>query len=301
MAVSTESGFRSGFVALIGRPNSGKSTLLNTVLGSELSPVTPLPQTTRRTITGIYTAPLLQIVFLDTPGIHRGKHEINEAMLRSARAAAESGADCVSWMVDCSRTFGDEDALVARIARDAGTPLLIVFNKQDLCADMEGTKRRFFSVFPDIAGAPSIAITAKEPRAKDVFLAGVDPFIHEGPRYFDGELLTDASMRFFAAEFLRKQIIRSTRDEVPHAVFVEIESYRETPSGHAVGAVIHVETSGQKGIIIGRRGALLARIRAGAEGELAALAGCPVRISCHVTVTPGWRDNRHFLEHDFLR
>jgi GTP-binding protein Era len=299
--MTTAPPFRSGFVALIGRPNSGKSTLLNAVLGEELAPVTPMPQTTRRAMKGICTTDRFQIVFVDTPGIHKGKHQLNETMLREAQGAATGGAvDCIGYVVDLSRDYGDEETEVARIALAARAPLLLVFNKTDLCPAFEAQKAKFFAQFPAFAQAPSIALAAVDKKAGQRFLAALQPFIKEGPRYFEGDSLTDENMRFFAAEFLRKHIILNTREEVPHAVFVEIEYYRETPSRHDIGATIHVETTGQRGIIIGKKGALLGKIRAAAENELRRLAGCPVHISCHIKVSPHWRDDKRFLETEFL-
>ena len=293
--------FRSGFVALIGRPNSGKSTLLNAVLGEELSAVTPMPQTTRRRMKGIYTTDELQIVFVDTPGIHKGKHQLNQTMLREAEGATtEGGLDCICYLVDLSREYGEEESEVARIALAARAPLLIVFNKTDICSSLEAQKAKFFALYPAFAKAPSIELSAVDRKAKARFLAALLPFIKEGPKFFDGESLTDANLRFFAAEFLRKHIILNTREEVPHAVFVEIDYYREMPLRHDVGATIHVETTGQRGIIIGKKGALLTKIRAAAEKELRRLAGCPVSIACHIKVSPNWRDNKSFLDAEFF-
>lgn len=294
--MNTPAPFRSGFVALIGRPNSGKSTLLNAVLGEELSPVTHVPQTTRRAIRGILTTKAMQIVFVDTPGIHKGKHRLNDEMLREARtAASEGGVDCVCYVVDLSREFGEEEAWVARIAMEARSSVLVVFNKTDLCAAVEAKKERFNALFPGLARAASVTLAARQRGVGEKLIAALQPFIKEGPRYFDGESLTDADMRFFAAEFLRKHVILNTREEVPHATFVEIESYREEADHHTVNAVIHVETDGQKGIIIGKKASVLATIRSRAEADLGRLAGCPVRISCHVKVSPHWRDDQRFL------
>ena len=299
--MTTTPPFRSGFVALIGRPNSGKSTLLNAVLGEELSPVTPMPQTTRRRMKGIFTTSEMQIVFVDTPGVHKGKHRLNETMLREAEGAAAQGeVDCVCYLVDLSRDYGEEESEVARIAVAARAPVLVVFNKTDVCGAVEAQKNKFYALFPALAKAPSVELAAVDKKAPTSFLAALQPFIREGPKYFDGEALTDANLRFFAAEFLRKHIILNTRDEVPHAVFVEINYYRETPACHEIGVTIHVETDGQKGIIIGKKGALLAKIRTAAEHELRRLAGCPVRIACHVKISPHWRDNQRFLEAEFL-
>jgi GTP-binding protein Era len=292
--------FRSGFVALIGRPNSGKSTLLNAILGQGLSPVTPVPQTTRRSIKGIYTTDNLQIVFTDTPGIHKGKYHLNDAMLREAEGVVrQSRPDCVAYCVDLSRDFGDEESIVAHIAISSGAPVLVVFNKKDLCRKARARRREFVSLYPELAAAPSVVLSAKEPDARERMITALQPFIHEGPRYFDDDTLTDANMRFFAAEYLRKQLLLATREEVPHAVFVEIESYREEKERHVVAATIHVETTGQRGIVIGEKGQLLAKITRAAEQEMRQLAGCPVEISCHVKVTPHWRDNKVMVDSAF--
>lgn len=292
--------FRSGFVALLGRPNCGKSTLLNTILGQEISPATPLPQTTRKRLRGVYSRENLQIVFVDTPGIHSGGHRLNESMLDEAKnVAAGEGIDCLCYVVDLSREFGEEEALAASIVGKTGAPRLIVFNKADLCPEAEEKTGDFFSRFPNLKTTPAVTISALSGKGGKRFLAALDPFIKEGPRYYDEETITDAGMRCFAAEFIRKHVILSTREEVPHAVFVEIESYKELPRRHEIRAVIHVETIGQKGIIIGRGGAIITRIRIAAERDLGTLAGCPVKISCHLKVSPHWRDDPRFLMAEF--
>jgi GTPase len=292
--------FRSGFVALVGRPNSGKSTLLNTVLGEELASVTPLPQTTRRNLRGIFTDATMQIVFIDTPGIHKGNYEINAAMMREAQEALEgAGADCVCYLIDLSRDFGEEEKLVARLVSTGRSPVLLIFNKADRCKDSDGARRRFLELFPVFSQAASVTLSAPQRAAKNTFLKALAPFLKEGPRYFDDDTITDAPLRFFAAEFLRKHVILHTRDEVPHAVHVEIERYREHAGFHDVSAAIHVETNGQKGIVIGKKGSMIGHIRSGAQKDLSRLAGCPVKISCHVKVSPGWRDNVRFIKDNF--
>jgi GTPase len=295
------SAFKSGFAALIGRPNSGKSTLLNAVLGEEIAAVTPLPQTTRRRMKGIHTTASMQIVFVDTPGIHKGKHRLNDTMLQEAsNAAAEGGIDCLCYLVDLSRDYGEEESQVAAIVLASKAPLLLVFNKADRCSDVAAQKAKFFAQFPALEKAPSVTLSAIDKKSSKPFLTALDPFIKEGPKYFDGDDLTDANMRFIAAESIRKQIILNTRDEVPHAVFVEIEDYRESAGRHDIRASIHVETDGQKGIVIGKKGAMLGKVRAAAERELQRIAGCPVHISCHVKVTPDWRDDKRFLDSEFM-
>jgi GTP-binding protein Era len=294
----TPAAFRSAFVALAGRPNAGKSTLLNAVLGEQLAIVTTLPQTTRKNLRGIYNGDNMQIVFVDTPGIHDGKRSFNRAMVAEARNAARTGeADIVCYLVDLFREFGPEEDFVARLVSESGLPVVVVFNKRDLCADAESKKAEFRRRYPALSRAPSVTVSANSPSARDAFLTVLRPLVKEGPPLFPTDDLSDATLRFFAAEHIRKQIILHTREEVPHAVFVEIDQYRETPQRHEIEATIHVETVGQRGIVIGPKGALIAKIRKAAERELAQLAGCPIAIKCHVKVSPKWRDNPRFLRH----
>lgn len=287
--------YRSAFIALFGRPNSGKSTLMNTILQEQISIVTSLPQTTRQNIKGIYTEENLQIVFVDTPGMHRGKHTLNELMREQAVSAVASGMDLVCYLVDLSRDFGDEESDCAACAAASSVPVLLVFNKIDMCDDVDGKISAFLSAYKGFDNAPQIRVSATSPKSKDVFLTMVNPLIPEGPKYFDEDDLTDASMRTIAAEFIRKQVILNTREEVPHAVFVEIEEYRETAQKHEVVAGVHVETQGQKGIIIGAKGVLIEKIKRNARRDIENLVGARVSLKLHVKVTPGWRDDSNFL------
>ncbi|MDR0306573.1 MAG: GTPase Era [Chitinispirillales bacterium] len=287
--------FRSAFIALAGRPNSGKSTLMNTVLQEQISIATSLPQTTRRNIRGIYTTEEMQIVFIDTPGIHKGKHTLNEIMLQEATSALGTGTDLICYLIDLSRDFGKEECICASAVSGANIPVMLVFNKTDLCPDIDIKAASFFAKFPDLINFPQVRLSAVDPRAGEIFLNAASPFIHEGPKYFDDDSLTDATLRTLAAEFIRKQIILNTRQEVPHAVFVEIDSYKEEASGHKIEASIHVETIGQKGIIIGSRGHLIDKIKRDSRRELELLAGMRVSLKFHVKVTPNWRDNSAFL------
>jgi GTP-binding protein Era len=290
--------FKSAFVALIGRPNSGKSTLMNTVLQEQLSVVTPLPQTTRRNLKGILTTDDFQLVFVDTPGIHQGKHVFNQSMIKEARTVLEEqGIDIICYIVDLSRKFGEEETSIANMISNSTENILIVFNKIDLVDAPEKKIQHFFELFPQFSKLPRIQISANLPEARKKILDALDPFLSEGPCYFDPEELTDANLRFFAAEFIRKQIILNTREEVPHACFVEIESYKEEQDKHRINATIHVETSGQRGIIVGKGGSVITRIRKNAEKEMASLVQMPVSITCHIKVSPKWRDNEGFLKH----
>jgi GTPase len=294
--MSNDQKTRSAFVALIGRPNSGKSTLLNTVIGEELALVSTLPQTTRKNFKGIYTRDNLQMVFVDTPGIHKDRHAFNDRMIRESTAALKKGsADLVCYLVDLSRPFGEEEDAVSQIVMRSGLTVIVLFTKKDICDDVPGTISAFRERYPGLSAAPSCIMNAKDPAAQGAFLSAVAPFIHEGPMFFPVEDLTDENMRFFASEYIRRQIIYNTKDEVPHAAFVEVNAYRESPKRHHVEATIHVETDGQKGIIIGKNGALVKKIQQRASEDLARLTGVPASIICHVKVTKEWRDSEKFL------
>ncbi|KMQ50834.1 GTP-binding protein Era [Chitinispirillum alkaliphilum] len=288
--------FRSAFIALLGRPNSGKSTLMNSILEEQISIVTALPQTTRKNIRGIYTTESMQLIFVDTPGIHKGKHAFNEAMIKEASAVLnEGGIDLVCYIVDLSRDFGEEEQIVSQIIASSSLPKLIIFNKSDKCSSAEEKKREFHDKFQIFKDTPSITLSAISKDAKSIFISSIEPFINPGPQYFDEDSLTDASMRFISSEIIRKQIILNTREEVPHATFVEIESYRESEERHWIIATIHVETTGQRGIIVGKKGSLISRIKRSASREISELTGVPVSLTLHVKVSPGWRDNKRFI------
>ena len=288
--------FRSGFVALVGRPNCGKSTLMNTVLGEELAIVTSLPQTTRQNLKGIYTSETMQIIFVDTPGIHRGSHSFNKSMVsESAQLLKRREVDVVCYLIDLSRPYGPEEDLVARSVTDSGGRACLVFNKKDLCRDSAYAKDEFFLRYPQFKSTVALTITATSPEAKNEFLQAITPMLSEGPKFFPEDDLTDADLRFFAAEYIRKQIILNTSDEVPHAAFVEILQYQESKTLHRVEAEIHVETDGQKAIIIGSKGSLIKKIQKESAFELQKLTGTPVSMVCHVKISPKWRNDERFL------
>ncbi len=294
--MQNKNSFRSAFIALIGRPNSGKSTLMNTVLEEQLSVVTPLPQTTRRNLRGILTTDNLQLIFVDTPGIHQGKHVFNQSMIKQASSVVqEQGIDIICYIVDLSREFGQEEASIAEMISGVNVNTILVFNKIDIVENPEKKIHQFYELFPQFSNTPQIQISANSSEAKKKFLDALDPFLAEGPCYFDPDEITDANLRFFAAEYIRKQIILNTREEVPHACFVEIESYKEDEDRHRIDATIHVETTGQRGIIVGKAGSVITRIRKNAEKEMSSLVQMPVSITCHIKITPKWRDNEGFL------
>jgi GTP-binding protein Era len=269
---------------------------MNTVLGEELSIVSTTPQTTRKNLKGIYNAPGMQLVFVDTPGIHRGKHAFNVAMIDEAVRSLSSDVDVACYIVDLAREFGEEEDEIATIVARLGIPRILLFNKKDICDNPAAMMKLFFERYPSLAAVPHEAVTAKEPQSKETFLKLLDPFVPVGPAHFPADDLTDANTRFFAAEYIRKQILYNTREEVPHAAFVEITDYRELPDRHQVDAMIYVETDGQKAIVIGAGGKLIKKIQARAAEDLAKLTGVPATISCHVRIHKDWRDDERFLK-----
>jgi GTP-binding protein Era len=178
---------------------------------------------------------------------------------------------------------------------ESGIPSLIVFNKQDLCPSMDKVIQAFFKRYPQLQSTVQCSISAVKKEAKERFLTAVYPMLPEGPPLFPADDLTDADLRFFAAEYIRKQVINTTKDEVPHAAFVEIIRYRETEELHHVDADIHVETDGQKAIIIGKNGMLIKKIQSEAAKDLQRLTGIEAVVMCHVKVSPRWRNNDGFL------
>lgn len=291
--------FHSAFVAIIGRPNSGKSTLLNAILGEQLAIVSSMPQTTQRNMRGIYNEENMQIVFVDTPGIHKGKHQLNHEMYSlSTSMIKDSGIDVVCYMVDMSREFGEEEDDIAQKIGKIDRPVLVVFNKVDQMTfpEAEAKKNLFNERYPDLAPFPQVMLSALADNSGEVFIDALRSYIPEGPQYYPADDLTDESLRFFASEYIRKEIINLTHNEVPHASFVEITQYTEGENLHKIEADIHVESPGQKAIIIGNKGGTISKIRRGAEWKMRGLTGVKCKINIFVKITKHWRDKKSFLK-----
>lgn len=208
---------------------------------------------------------------------------------------SDESIDILCYLIDLARASGDEEDLIAKAVAKCTVPKLIVFNKTDVCESTEDSVAAFYERYPGLTEIPSIQVSAISKDARECFLDALRPMVPGGPRYFPEDDLTDADLRFFAAEYIREQIINETREEVPHAAFVEILSYREEEAQHVIDADIHVETKGQRGILIGEKGNMIRQIQRNAEKTLKKLVDMPVHISCHIRVTPKWRDNRRFL------
>lgn len=283
-------GHRSGFVAVIGRPNVGKSTLMNQLLGHKVAIVSPRPQTTRTCIRGILTRPDAQIIFVDTPGLHKPLHKLGEVMVAAA-ASAIPDADVVLFVVDVSVMPTEEDRMIAQMIRQrTSNPVILVLNKMDLLPPerVKPHTEAYWALVPDYAGW--MMTIATEAVNLDKLLDMVITHLPEGPRYYPGDLVTDQTEREIAAELIREQVLRFTREEVPHSVAVVVEEYKEREAGGVfIAATIYVEKESQKGILIGAGGQMLRRIGTAAREEIERMVGGKVYLDLWVKVNKNWR------------
>jgi GTP-binding protein Era len=283
-------GHRSGFVVVVGRPNVGKSTLMNQLLGQKVAIVSSKPQTTRTRITGILTLEEAQVIFVDTPGLHRPFHRLGEVMVDTA-AHAIPDADVVLFLVDVSVEPTEEDHMIAGMVRDrTDSPVILVLNKMDLLSpeDIESRTEAYWALVPD--HVDWMMTIATEGVNLDRLLNTVIEYLPEGPRYYPGDQITDQTEREIASELIREQVLRFTHQEVPHAVAVVVREFteRETEVVY-IAADIHVERESQKGIIIGARGSMLRRIGAAARQEIERMVGGRVYLDLWVRVSKNWR------------
>ncbi len=288
-------GHRSGFVALLGRPNVGKSTLMNTYVGQKIAITSPKPQTTRHRLMGILTLPWAQVIFVDTPGIHRPRDRLGRFMVAVARSALV-GADLALFMVDISRPPRGEDHQIARLLRrNPLIPAILAMNKVDLLApEKEAPHREAYLALGTFVQAVMLSATRGDNR--DRLLELIIASLPEGPRYYPPEQITDQPERVIAAELVREQVLRYTHQEVPYAVAVVVEEYAQRESGLIyIEANIYVERDSQKGILIGVKGAMLKRIGQAARKELEALLGNRVYLNLWVKVMPHWRRDERSL------
>ena len=286
-------GFVSGFVSILGRPSAGKSTLLNALLGQKLAIVSSRPQTTRSSIQGVLNLPGAQIVFIDTPGIHKSDSLLNKRMMDTVRAHAE--ADVVLFLVDALAPFSQADSEAVDLIKKISAPVLAIFNKTDALRDkpklLELIER--YRALHDFA--EYIPISALAGEGLDVLRAEIVKRLPEGPPLYPEDHLTDQPERFLAAEILREKVLDLTRQEVPHAVAVMIESWEDGDRLLRIAASIYVERQGQKAILIGSGGALLKKIGTFARQELEKVFGKKVFLQTFVKVRPRWREDPEFL------
>jgi len=284
---------RAGFVSIAGRPNAGKSTLLNALVGEKLAITAHQPQTTRTSIQGVLTTPESQIVLVDTPGIHASSTLFNQRMMNTVRGALKD-RDLILYVADASKSVGDEDQRAAGMLSHFGRALLVL-NKIDRVEDKRlllPLIERYMQIFPFIEALP---VSARKGDGLDELKRVINQNLLEAPAFFPNDYLTDQPMRFLAAEIVREKVLRATSEEVPHAVAILIESWEEKPRLTRIAAAIHVERPGQKAILIGSQGQMLKRIGSEARLELERMLGHKVFLSLFVKVKPKWRDDPSFL------
>jgi len=294
--MNEKGGFRSGYVALIGRPNVGKSTLMNRMLGEKLSIVTDKPQTTRNRILGIKTTDTFQILFLDTPGIHRSKHRFNEIMLKTSLSTLED-ADLILFLVDALQTMGQGERFIIDKLHDVITPKLLIINKIDRTGKQrllplidEYKKRIDFQEILPISALTGDGVAALE----DL----IPSFLPEGPSYFPEDSLTDLSQRFMIAEMIREKVIQRTQKEIPHVVAVKVEAVKKREGEELidVDALIYTEKDSQKGILIGKGGQMLKEIGMAARPEIEEFLRSRVYLRLWVKVRKDWRSQLRMLK-----
>jgi GTPase len=284
----------SGFVSIIGRPNAGKSTLINALVGSKVAIVADKPQTTRTAVQGVWNGPGAQVVFLDTPGIHRSDTLFNRRMMQEVRAALEE-RDLLLYLADATRGVGEEDAKAIDMVRKASTPSLLVLTKVDLVPDKRMLLPRIESYRNTYSFEDYIPVSAVSGEGLDVLMKEVVKRMPEGPAYFPPDQITDQPERFLAAEMIREKILLETKQEVPHSIAVIIDNWEEGKKLTRISATIFVERPGQKAIVIGSKGAGLKRIGTLARQDIEQMLGRQIFLELFVRVRENWRQSPEFL------
>jgi len=291
----TESSFRSGYIAIIGRPNVGKSTLLNQILGEKVAIVSPKPQTTRNRVSGIRTTAASQIIFIDTPGIHQGHSLMNRRLMDTALHTLDD-VDGVLWLLDAHDKIKQEEERIAETLRGVETPVLILLNKMDLVSKgkLLPLMERCAQLLPDKEIVP---VSALKGEGLDIVLNIVEGWLPVGPQYFTEGEHTDQSERFLASEIVREKVFLLTREEIPYGVAVTIDEFTEKEEKNliVIAATIHTERDSHKGILIGKHGSMLKEIGQQARQELEGLLGCRIFLELFVRVDPGWTQNPQAL------
>lgn len=281
--------YRSGFVGIIGRPNVGKSTIMNFLVGQKIAITSPVAQTTRNRLRGILTTPEAQIIFVDTPGIHKPHHQLGRVLVKNAQSAIDS-VDVVLFVVDCSVVAGGGDRYVAELLAQTETPVILGLNKSDQQSDAE-----FDQTYQALAADRNWTIakfSALQGDGMEELQQAIIEQLEPGPYYYPPDLVTDQPERFIMGELIREQILMMTREEVPHSVAVEIEKVVEEEKITRVFAAINVERPSQKAILLGKGGGMIKAIGTAAREQMQKLVEGKIHLELFVKVMPKWRQSR---------
>ena len=288
--------FKSGFVTIVGRTNVGKSTLLNKIIGQKIVITSDKPQTTRQKLKGVYTNEEGQIVFIDTPGIHKPKYKLGEFLIEETKTAIPN-ADVVLFLVDGSVEAGSGDMWIAENLLNSKKNVILVINKVDLIKDL---KKRDIIVetYKKLLGQDIsvVKVSAKTGRNIDTLIKNIMKMFPEGPKYYSEDEITDQNMRLIAKEIIREKVLLLTQDEVPHSCAVVVDKFVEQPDIVRIKATIHVEHDSQKGIVIGKNGAMLKAIGTQAREEIEEMVETKVFLELFVKVSKNWRKNENLLK-----
>ena len=288
--------FYSGFVSLVGRPNVGKSTLMNRLIGEKIAIISNKPQTTRNRVQSILTKDDFQIVFIDTPGIHKPRHKLGEFMVKSAETTLNE-VDAVLMLIEPADRVLEADRLIIEKFSKIKSPVILVINKVD-----STDKERVFRVIDNYRKlydfAEIVPISALEGTNTDELMEVIKKYLPEGPQYFPSDMITDQPERQIAAEIIREKALRLLQEEIPHGIAVEIMEMKKRPEGNMVDvrATIYCEKYSHKGIIIGKHGAMLKKIGTNAREDIQKLLGSPIYLDLWVKVKKDWRDNDFLLK-----
>jgi GTPase len=293
--------FRSGFVCILGRPNAGKSTLLNALVGEKLAIISPKPQTTRNRIQGIVHIPKskgqggAQIVLIDTPGVHKPDTSLGRKMMVEVREALE-GCDLVLVLMDVTHKLDPRDQFALQMVKQAGTKAFLVLNKIDLIRE-KAKLLPLIDVYRKLYDFSEVMpISALKRKGLDELLESVIAVLPAGPAFFPEDQVTDQPARFMAAEIVREQLLLNTKEEIPYATTVIVDSFEEGAKLTRIAATIYCEREGQKGILVGKGGQMLKKIGTAARVQIERMLGMRVFLELYVKVRPGWRDSRTFID-----
>lgn len=293
--MSEQQAFRSGYVAIIGRPNVGKSTLINRVLGLKLCITSRRPQTTRHRILGIKTTETSQLIYVDTPGIHSdGKRAMNRYMNRAAAASVED-VDVVVFVIEGMKWTDEDERVLNKLRQDSSKPVILAMNKIDKLEDKATLLPQVEKLADKFNFAAIVPLSARRGINIESLEESIYALMPEGEMIFDEDQLTDRSSRFLAAEMVREKLFRHLGQELPYALTVDIEQFEDDDGMYRISAVIYVERSGQKSIVIGKKGELLKQVGKDAREDMEKLFGCKVFLQLWVKVREGWSDNERML------